>query len=151
MIRRPWVISVAVGVLALSLAGACVAPARSIDAYRGKGEASAATSLTAVETGKLTVTVAGRGGLFSPQVSVLLAEAEQTAESAASTFASIQPPDPSLDPYRSRLLVTLGKATEALGTLRIAARRGDLDTLSELAGPLAGIADELERFAGSEA
>jgi hypothetical protein len=147
----PRVTDVVAGVLAVALAAACVAPARSIGAYRGKGEASAATSRSAVETGKLTATLVRRNGLFPPQVSVLLAEAEQTAESAASTFASIQPPDPALDAYRSRLLATLGEATDALSALRISARRGDLEALSTLARPLAEIAAELERFAGSQA
>jgi hypothetical protein len=134
-----------------TLVCSCVAPARTEEAYRGKGESSAATVLSAVQTADLTLLVAQDDGLFAPQTSILLAEAEQAAATAESTFASIQPPDDDLDTYRERLVGLLSRATDVLGRLRIAARRGDLGDVDAHRRVLMDLAASLERMAGSQA
>jgi hypothetical protein len=139
------------GVCLAMIATGCVAPARTADAYVGKAEASAAVALSAVQTAALTLEVVQQQGLFAPQVSVLMAEAEQAASTAESTFSSIQPPDTSLDDYRERLGEILTRATDVLATLRIASRRGDLGDIDARQRELAELISELERFAGSEA
>jgi hypothetical protein len=126
---------------------ACVAPARSFDAYEGKAAATAETAGSAVETALLTVDIVDRDGLFAPNVSILVQEAEQDASSAADAFSSIQPSDPASDALRARLEELLRPAVGGLAQLRIAARRGELETLDELARPLRDVADGLEQFA----
>ena len=126
---------------------ACVAPARSFTAYEGKAAAAAAAAGSAVSTALLTVDIAGRDGLFPPNVSILVQEAEVDATSAESAFASIQPPDPASDRLRAELEDLLGPAVDGLSELRIAARRGDLESMEAIAGPLRDVAGGLERFA----
>jgi hypothetical protein len=125
---------------------ACVAPARSFDAYEGKAAAAAATAQSAVETALLTVEVADRDGLFAPNVSILVQEAEEEASSAEGAFSSMQPPDPASDRLRAELEALLGPAVDGLAQLRIAARRGNLEALDALARPLRDVADGLARF-----
>jgi hypothetical protein len=137
------------GVLAAILlsCAACVAPARGFDAYEGKAAATASSAGSAVRTALLTVDIAGRGGLFAPNVSILVQGAEEDAVSAEGTFASIQPPDPASDRLRVELEALLAPAVDGLAQLRIAARRGDLAAMGGIARPLRGLAVELERFA----
>ena len=137
------------GVLAAVLlcCTACVAPARSFDAYESKAAATAESAGSAVATALLTVDIAGQGGLFAPNVSVLVQEAEQDAASAQSTFSSIQPPDPSSDALRAELERLLAPAVDGLAQVRIAARRGDLARMQEAAQPLRDVAADLQRFA----
>jgi hypothetical protein len=137
------------GVLAAVLlcCTACVAPARSFDAYESKAAATAESAGSAVATAILTVDIAGRDGLFAPNVSVLVQEAEQDAASAQATFSSIQPPDPSSDALRAELEELLAPAVDGLAQVRIAARRGDLARMQEVADPLRDVAAELRRFA----
>jgi hypothetical protein len=134
-------------VVVLVSCAACVAPARSFDAYEGKAAAAARAAGSAVETALLTVDQADRDALFSPNASILVQEAEQDAASAEGSFSSIQPPDPASDRLRAELEGLLGPAVDRLAQLRIAARRGDLATMDEVAGPLRDVADGLERFA----
>jgi hypothetical protein len=63
------------------------------------------------------------------------------------TFAAIQPPDQRADELRGRLDDLLTQATGTLAELRIAARRGRLADLPELAEPLPEVAEELDDFA----
>jgi hypothetical protein len=80
-----------------------------------------------------------------------MSNAADEASSAEGTFASIQPPDPSLDRYRSELTAVLREATDALSAMRIDARRTDSTSLLARAGTLPRIAQELEHFAGDQA
>jgi hypothetical protein len=141
------------GVLAVVLVScaACVAPARSFDAYEGKAAAAAGTAGSAVETALLTVDQADRDALFAPNASILVQEAEEDAASAEDSFSSIQPPDPASDRLRAELEDLLGPALSGLARLRIAARRGDLATMDEAARSLRDVADGLERFAEEHA
>jgi hypothetical protein len=136
--------------IVLALA-ACVGPARSGDVYRSKGQNSAATTLSAVRTAEFVVHALEEDGLFWPQVSVALAEAADQASTTQQTFASIQPPDASLDRYRRHLDRLLTRAATALGEMRIAARRTDQAGVVAHAAPLEAIATKLERQAGTDA
>ena len=70
----------------VGLLAGCVAPARSLDAYEGKAGASAEASLSAVETGRLAATTAGRDHSFATTLSVVLADAEKDASGARGIF-----------------------------------------------------------------
>jgi hypothetical protein len=135
----------------LSCLVGCVAPARTSKAYLDKGRTSAATSLSAVRSAELAVEDLERDGLFPPQLSIILSDAADEASAAESTFSSIQPPDPSLDHYRSELGAVLGQATDVLEQMRIDARRTDDGGVVGHATTLPTIAQNLERFAGSNA
>ena len=74
-------------------------------------------------------------------------EAEEDAGSAQGTFDGIQQPDRRADELRDRLDELLTEATGTLAELRIAARRGELAELPELAAPLTEVADQLHAFA----
>jgi hypothetical protein len=80
-------------------------------------------------------------------VTQLLVEAEEGPGAAQGTFDGIQPPDRRADELRDQLDELLGQATDALASLRIAARRGELATLPELAAPLPEVAAKLHAFA----
>jgi hypothetical protein len=140
--RRARVLAVAVTLAA----GACVLPARSFDAYESKAVVSAESALSKARSAILSAELAGRGRLPAPLVSVQLQEAEVGAESAASTLASVQPPDARSDALRAELLPILQHAASLIADLRIAARRGDPASLAKGSAPLAPVADRLERF-----
>jgi hypothetical protein len=123
-----------------------VAPARSFDAYEGKAASTAASALSDVRTAILVARVVERDGVFAPQVSVTLGEADTGVTSAEGTFSSIQPPDPASDQLRTQLLDLLRRAQDGVSAMRIAARRGDLPSVVKLAGALTPIGDALERF-----
>jgi hypothetical protein len=137
--------------LALSPLYGCVGPARSSAAYTDKGQSSAAASLSAVRSAELAIDDLRQDGLFAPQLSIVMSAAADDASSAESTFASIQPPDPSLDRYRNELTAVLGEATDALAAMRIDARRTDPTSMLARASTLSRIAQELEHFAGDQA
>jgi hypothetical protein len=132
------------------LGAACiqpVGPARTFHDYELKAESTAKATRSAVETARLAVQVATEGDAFPPYVSVLLSEAETDAANAQGTFAGIQPPDRRADALRDRLGRLLDRTGDVLSTLRISARRADLDRLAEQAEPLPRLARRLDRFA----
>jgi hypothetical protein len=121
-------------------------PARTFDAYEHKAKDTAETVLSAVQTARLGADAATSGDAFGPYTSVLLSEAEELAAHAHSTFDSVQPPDAHADRLRERLGKLLARADDGLSTLRIAARRSELDELRGLARPLRPLARELDVF-----
>ena len=138
--RRSWL-------AILLLLGACTGPVRSANVYESKAGETAEAVASAVETAGLAVDAAREGkahGRYLPQV---LVEAEEDAGSAQGVFDGIQPPDQQADELRDRLDELLTEATGTLADLRIAARRGELAELPELAAPLTEVADQLHAFA----
>jgi hypothetical protein len=135
-------------VLAMFMMGAsaCVAPARSFDAYEGKAADTADSVLSAVETARLAANAAASRDAFAPYLSIVLGDAEGDASSARRLFESIQPPDPRSDRLRAELDRILDRAVDDLSRLRIWVRRGDIGALPRLAEPLAGVSEELDAF-----
>jgi hypothetical protein len=137
--------SIAVVVAGLILTG-CVLPARSFGDYEGKAVSSAETAISQAQTASLTGVVVRGDGLFAPNVSVVLADAETGAVTARDTFASIQPPDGASDALRTELLPLLERTADEIARLRIAARRRDLSAVVEGTAALDDLTAELERF-----
>jgi hypothetical protein len=135
--------------LLLIVATACVAPARSFDAYEGKAVDTADSALSAVETGRLAAATAGREDSFATTLSVVLADAESEASGARSIFESIQPPDPRSDELRTQLDSILVRAVDGLSRLRITARRGEISALPRVAQPLEAVSQDLQAFSNA--
>jgi hypothetical protein len=138
--RRSWV-------AVLLLVGACTGPVRSSEVYESKAGQTAETAASAVQTALLAVDAAKGSKAFGRYLTQVLVQAEEDADAAQGTFAAIQPPDQRADEFRGRLDDLLTQATGTLADLRIAARRGELAELPELAEPLPEVAEELDDFA----
>jgi hypothetical protein len=135
--------------LVLLAATACVAPARTYDAYEGKAVDTADTALSSVETGRLAAVTAGEDHSFATTLSVVLADAESDASGARSIFESIQPPDPRSDELRAQLDTILDRAVDGLARLRITVRRGEISALPRVAEPLAAVSHDLQAFSNA--
>ena len=142
--RRSWL-------AILLLLGACTGPVRSANVYESKAGETAAAVASAVETARLAVDAAREGKAHGRYLTQVLVEAEEDAGSAQGVFDGIQPPDRQADELRDRLDELLTEATGTLAELRIAARRGELAELPELAAPLTEVADQLHTFAEDHA
>lgn len=138
---------VAFPLLAVALTG-CVAPAFSVGAYEGKAAATADDAVSAIESAILTATVAADGKAFGPYVMVEMREAEDAASWSQQAFDSMQPPDdPKADQLKSQLDDMLTQAVSIIEDLRIAARRGQLQQLPQIAKPLEDLSKKLDDFA----
>jgi hypothetical protein len=147
--RLRWVGIVILLTVAVSGCVKTISPARTFDAYEHKAKDTAESALSAVQTARLGARVGTDGDAFGPYVSVLLSEAEEGAAHAHATFDSVQPPDAHADRLRKQLGALLTQADEHLSSLRIAARRGELGSLSRIAEPLRPLARKLDGFISS--
>jgi hypothetical protein len=123
-----------------------ISPARTFDDYSLKAKDTAESVLSSVETARLAARVGSDGRAFGPYVSVVLSEADQGIGSAQAVFESVQPPDAHADSVRARLSRLLTRASDQVAALRIAARRGEIDTLKRRAAPLHRTARRLNAF-----
>jgi hypothetical protein len=121
-------------------------PTRTFDDYSLKAKDTAESVLSSVETARLAARVGSEGRAFGPYLSVVLSEADRGVGHAQSVFEGIQPPDRHADAVRRRLSRLVDRASERVSGLRIAARRGDIDTLGRRAAPLRRISRELNAF-----
>jgi hypothetical protein len=114
--------------------------------YEGKAATTAKSALSNVETVRLAAEIAGRNGATSSYVSVLVGGAEDALDGLSGTFESIQPPDEQADQVRDELSRLLSDALDHAAAVRIAARRGVLRGLEQIAQPLDGDARALRDF-----
>jgi hypothetical protein len=128
-----------------SILTSCVGPARTSSDYKLKARASAKSALSAVSTAELAAKLVREKKTFSTYVTVVLDSAEGDVSSVESTFSSIQPPHQDLDDLRDRVNKTMSDATDAISSMRIAARRHAWDDLLDAARDLPRIARELQR------
>jgi hypothetical protein len=138
-------------VVLLGVLTACVGPALTEDAYRDKAVESARAMISALETGRLAAVQASDHRLWPTTIAVILTDAEGDAASIEGQFASIQPPDRGADDARNRLTPLLERAADHLSGLRVWARRGDLERLSELARTLIPVTRALRSFVDANA
>jgi hypothetical protein len=138
--------AVVVAVAAIALT-ACVGPARTTSVYTDKAHKTAQDALSQLETARLAVETSARGSLQDAYLQTVLTDAEDAISSIQNTFDSIQPPDTSAsDALRDELDELLGEASDGMATLRIAARRGDTDSLTATAKDLESTAKQLQEF-----
>lgn len=133
-----------------ALGGGCVAhpvgPARTFAKYEGKAGTTADAAVSAVQTAHLVADSAAHGRAFGTYVVVTLSEQEDALNKLEGTFGSIQPPDKRADDLRKELDQLLATAIDDTAAVRIAARRGELSRLGDLAEPLQRDADALQDF-----
>ena len=124
----------------LSLVGCVnhpVGPARSTESFEAKAGTTAESALSAVETVRLLATAAADGNSLGAYTSVAVSEQEDTLGGLRGTFLSIQPPPGAdLEALRAELSAILTSAFDHVGAVRIEARRGNLEVLSDVAAPL---------------
>lgn len=123
-----------------------VGPARTFGKYEGKARTTAESALSEVQTARLVARTAARGSAFGPYTGLVLSDAEESLGGLASTFGSIQPPDERADKVRDDLGAIIGDAEDHVADVRIAARRGELRTLADVAAPLDGDITALQSF-----
>jgi uncharacterized membrane protein len=127
-------------------ASGCVMPARSFAAYEGKAVESAKESQSAVGTALLATSQLLDHKTSATAGSVTMSNAEADANAAAASFGSVQPPDHRSDELRSQLNQIEQAATSTITDMRIAARRGDLESLAASAHDLSGVQQQLQKF-----
>jgi hypothetical protein len=121
-----------------------VGPARTVAKFEGKAATTASSALSAVETVRLLARTAADGKAFGPFTSVAVSEQEDTLGGLRGTFLSIQPPPgDDVEALRDELSTVLTSAFDHVGAVRIEVRRGNLDELDVVAGPLQQDADDL--------
>ena len=144
MLRRTLFVTIIV------VSSACVShpvgPARTFGTYEGKARTTAEGALSEVQTARMIARTATRGSAFGRYTGQVLSDAEESLGGLASTFGSIQPPDAKADDVRDELGQIIGDAEDHVADVRIAARRGELDTLADVAAPLDDDIDKLESF-----
>jgi hypothetical protein len=135
-----------VALLSSGCAEHMVGPARTFDDYQRKARTTAHAAQSAVETVLLLAQTAADGDAFGPYTSVSLSEQEDDMAAVQGDFGSIQPPDDRADALRDELNDILDTAMDDIAAVRIAARRGQLSDLDEVAAPLAIDSAALEHF-----
>jgi hypothetical protein len=136
--------------LTMVVSSACVShpvgPARTFGKYEGKARTTAESALSEVQTARLVARTAARGSAYGPYTGLVLSDAEESLGGLASTFGSIQPPDERADKVRDDLGSIIGDAEDHVAAVRIAARRGALQTLADVAAPLDDDITALQSF-----
>jgi hypothetical protein len=137
---------VLIGLLAWRMVPHPIGPARTFGKYEGKAVTTAKAAESEVQAALLVARTAGRGNSFGPYAALVIADAEDGISGLQGSFDSIQPPDQHADAVGRELDRVLGDALEHTRALRVAARRGELHDLAEIAKPLASDARNLEAF-----
>ena len=142
-----------VAAIALGVAGCVktISPARTFDAYEHKAKDTAETALSSVETARLGARVGHRRRRVRPvRVGAALGGRRRRVQGARDLRqrAAARRPRPTASAGSSGDLLTADRRRTSR-TLRIAARRGELDRLSRLAEPLRPLARKLDRFISS--
>jgi hypothetical protein len=125
---------------------ACTGPARTASTYQSKAVNTADEVVSAARTVLLAAEIRDEGRSFPQTIAITIENAETDAETARDAFSSIQPPDAASDGIRATLLPTVEHVCDVIAAVRIAARRADVGTLSDIAAPLDKLADDLEGF-----
>ena len=146
-----WLAVLLVGLLVV--ASRCVphpvGSARTYDAYVGK----ATTTSEGVRSDVATVSLVGgelvANRTFASYLGTVASESEEAIGGRQSTFASVQPPDERADAVGAELGDLIDQALADVRDLRIAARRADAATVSDLLGRLEDDRRALEDFEAS--
>ena len=134
-------------VLATTSLTACVGPATTNDAYRGKALHAAHAAVSELESSRLAVDTMLAGRLQHLYTETMLSASEDALSSVQQSFDSIQPPESRVaDDLRASLDQLLSDANDSVRELRIAARRHDDATLRSVVGDIGKTIDELNTY-----
>jgi hypothetical protein len=139
-------VTAAAVLLAALLGSGCVAPSRSDGDYARKAANTAEAVVSAVNNARLAVRAVEEKRAFGPYATALLAEAEDDANGAMEALDRVQPPTGRADALHDHLDDLVTPALDVLRRLRVAVRRGELDALPRIAGPLPQLAQQIEDF-----
>ena len=119
--------SLVLTVVALALAGACVAPARTFEDFEGKAVTSAESAASEARTAILTSSVAERSRLPGPTTSVIMADQRRPVRAVSANLrldptAGRRSPMP---PWTELLPGCATRPLDLIAYMRIAARRSD--------------------------
>jgi hypothetical protein len=128
-----------------------VGPARTFGTYEGKARTTAESALSELETARMVARAAAKGNAFGPYTGQVLSDAEESLGGLAGTFGSIQPPDERADRIRAELGDLLTSAQDDVADVRVAARRGRLHDLADVAAPLDHDIEMVEAFLAEHA
>jgi hypothetical protein len=133
---RAFVVAAIGGLLLTACVAHPVGPARTEATYERKAGTTARSALSEVQTARLMATMAASGRSYGVYTGQVLSDAEESLQGLNGTFGSIQPPGAAADDLRARLVEVLHDAGDHVVDLRVAARRGLLSSLEDLARPL---------------
>jgi hypothetical protein len=122
----------------------CAGSSRTGEDFQRKAEHTLSSAVSAVRTVEVAVDAADDGKLTSPFVSVVVNDADKDLNAVVAGFLSRQPPDQGADAQRKQVADLLTQAQEAVDAVRIAARRGQVRGLKDVAPQLPKIADAME-------
>jgi hypothetical protein len=123
-----------------------VGSARGETDYQKKAVATTEHVRSSVRTVELAVQAAGEDDAFGPYLARVISQAEDDASSALNSFETVQPPSEDADQLRDEVDEIASDAISHLAEARIAIRRGDIESLTDLADVLTRAGDDLEQF-----
>jgi hypothetical protein len=131
-------------ILAVLLLSGCTSPAWDDHDYGLKAAQSAESAASSLEIVRLAVRHEDR--LTTPYLKTLFTEAVKDLGSVNSQFGGVQPPSPSADEVRGRLLDLTGEAEDQVTSLLIQVRRDGIEDPEAAVKDLEGVAAKLRAF-----
>lgn len=122
-----------------------IAPPRSDSGYREEAAKSAESMISHLETARLWAQGIADDEVTEQSASIGIEEAETDASSTASSFESVQPPEGQTE-LRAAYTTLASDATDLLGRLRIAARRGEWGRVPDERDDLQDVTRRFEDF-----
>ena len=123
-----------------------VGTTRTYASYKGKATTTAEGAVSAARTVLLMTHTAAKRNAFGPYTALVIADAEDDISGLTGTFDSVQPPNAAADRLHRTLDTLMSSALSNVQHLRIAARRGVVSELPDLAAPLRRDVRDLQRF-----
>ncbi|MCA2226167.1 hypothetical protein [Nonomuraea aurantiaca] len=131
-------------ILAVLLLSGCTSPAWDDHDYGLKAAQSAESAASSLEIVRLAVRHEDR--LTTSYLKTLFTEAVKDLGGVNSQFGGVQPPSPSADEVRGRLLDLTGEAEDQVTSLLIQVRRDGIEDPEAAVKDLEGVAAKLRAF-----
>jgi hypothetical protein len=127
----------------------CVAPALDSGAYEHNALAALESAVSTTRVAALALDGRVDDRLTLAYADTVVTEAEDAIDPVSASFGVVDPPGRDLDTLRTEVLDLLGDAGDLLAEARLAVRREDTQSMSEVAGELRRLADDMERATAS--
>ncbi len=123
-----------------------VGTTRTFASYKGKATTTAEEVVSATQTVLVMSKTATKHNAFGPYTAMVIADAEDQISGLIGTFDSVQPPNRAADRLHESLDDLMADALSHVQKMRIAARRGVVDGLAQLARPVRADTKKLQAF-----